>query len=1658
MPCINRIRVNNVKYNFGTQQYDDFSMRMYGKNTLYDLANGGGKSVLMLLLLQNLIPNCTLDDKQPIEKLFRNGGGNTTIHSLIEWKLDDADIKDGYRYMTTGFCARKAKESDEGASQDGQTAAIEYFNYCIFYRDYNKNDIINLPLSNGNERITYSGLKSYIKELGHKDMSLEVRLFERKGEYQRFISEYGLHESHWEIIRGINKTEGHVRTYFETNYKTTRKVVEDLLIEEIIEKAFLTRTGRDGDESTMAETLLDIKDKLNVLAQKKRDIANFDHQIELINVLQAKVNSCINQYEAHEDITRQLADIYVTGKELTSRENEHLEELLVAKQTAFEQKESQKKRLENLKITRDGFRLQELRDKSEQLNANLAENERQVSALKQDMNMKESINDYLGYLEDKKQLSENQKIIDHILQNTGADREKMTVYAYNRKLRDDAHLKELLLAKEEVEQSHEHAVKEADYCTKCIKEGEIELAVSGDNRRAASDKLQSLNNKISELTSQVALLVVSDAANVIEASEEKAEELEASLRALAESIREDQEQVFEDRYRLSLAENSLETLEKEYETSHLDAEEYRQAAKKLESIMAVYSVEKAEEIIDAINARITGTLTETITRKQEIDRQLARRKYLESGRLFGPSAGASAVIDYIVTRHGHMAMHGADYLAALKPEQRTEILKKNRALPYGVVVKNFADIAEDINLDSIQTDNEMVLIYDMDDLSEKAVTLNENAVMVCRKGEYFTDDEILKSLKEELTIQIRGLEDEISMIDEKLATYREDLAFVGHLADERHLDAADIERKLNQDLLNKKDEVRELQDRIAERTSRITHQKEDEASVKEKLHELEEDKSILLRIKELSDLAVEEEVRYTENVQKEQRITGQIEELKRDAVRWNTTVSETEARMLAIANSIQDIQDKWQNYFKPYYPEDGKVDVSLDPKQKIQVALGQETEDVSRRDIEILTISDEVLETEFMAMYAVANKNAPDVEDKKKLVQALSQSMDRILHTIEKRGVKLSDLEAQTQLFATSEQQLQALSDELMRLELVSASMAEELKRDAVRWNTTVSETEARMLAIANSIQDIQDKWQNYFKPYYPEDGKVDVSLDPKQKIQVALGQETEDVSRRDIEILTISDEVLETEFMAMYAVANKNAPDVEDKKKLVQALSQSMDRILHTIEKRGVKLSDLEAQTQLFATSEQQLQALSDELMRLELVSASMAEELKNVSKASGRLEGNIEYAVASLKKTYGEDAYAEEQISLSEAEQAIAQGDQILAELEQSYKKTAEEYETCNKEQGYMIELYKDVKRIVDTNDINVENGKLLEAGKEELRQAFETSLLRYDRSRKNLEKTRNELMRFKGQTAEALSEMGVFEMAETIRRDVIIPENYYDAKALLESLLQIISYIDLEKERVEKGIEDMVAIKENFCSQCLQRCMDVKTELEKLPKLSKITVGEEVIRMVDLTIPYVKEEFLAQRMSDYIDDIVKGADAYEDERKRVRYIRDCLALKRLFGVMVTDMNAIKLKLYKRERIKEQSRYLRYEEAVGSTGQSQGIYIQFLVAIINYIAGMYSYGAEGEISTKTIFIDNPFGAAKDVYIWEPIFAMLAANHVQLIVPARGATPAITGKFDVNYVLGQQMVGNRQQTVVVDYTSKTSQEELEYQDITYQQATFDFI
>lgn len=1486
MPSINRIRVNNVKYNFGTQQYDDFTMRMYGKNTLYDLANGGGKSILMLLLLQNLIPNCTLDEKQPVEKLFRAGGGNTVIHSLIEWRLDEADVKDGYRYMTTGFCARKAKDAADAGEVLKDTASIEYFNYCIFYKEYNKNDIVNLPLSEGNERITFNGLKNYLKELGHRDMSLEVRIFDKKGEYQRFISGYGLHESHWEIIRGINKTEGHVRTYFETNYRTTRKVVEDLLIEEIIEKAFATKTGRNGEEDTMAETLLDIKDKLNVLAQRKRDIANYDHQIELINVLEGKVNSCIGLYEDNDKICKGLADVYVTGKSYTQQGDTLMEELLQAKNDAAARVEQQNRRLANLRVTRDYLRLEDMNRKMEDTAHMIDDNEKKLQDIKNQIGYKESVNDYLVYRENRRQYEENKLIVENIRNNIGSSSEKMSQYAYNRHLRDEKKLKALVSAQNEAQESYAHAASELEYCKKVLREGEIANAVAENNIADSSAKIDEISSRISSLAAGVNLLVVGDVKKMLDDARAESEQTLAKMTELEIAIADGRTKLYDDRYRLTTVQAEYDALVRACEDAHLDAESYRQSGSQLESIMAVYSVENPQDIASVINARIKGTITETIKRQQEIDRLSRLEKCYEENRPFPPSDGVQAVINYISTRHGLMAMHGADYLSALPADVKENILEANPYIPYSVVTKGFADIEDDINLGSIDTGNECVMVYDMEKLDEEAHVPAENMLVIGRDRKFFMSQDSIEDLRKANEDRISALSEEIDLINEKTETYQEDLAFVTRLVDIRYTGAEDRERELNQQLLEKKDELETLKTSIRNVEAAVKADTESYGDLQQRQQAEADRQQTFVMIDQLSDIVRPEEERLAEYRQRKSDLTAKISELSGEVLKWSATVQETEAKLAGITKNIEEIQYKWTEYFEPYMPKTG----------------------------------------------------------------------------------------------------------------------------------------------IPGSLDNAEDAGNQDGEPGAYE------------------------------ELLDISDEQLEQEFMAMLAVAKEHAPDLDDKKIILETLQKSMDRIRKTIEKRGFDMALFDSAEELYPTAENTLREMDDEMARLTLIAASLAQQQKADQRAYSKIEGSIEYAVQNINRTYGEGAYSREDISASDADTAIANGDAVLADMNRLYKEAEKAYSDYYKQHGFMMDLYKDVKRIVDTNNIDVSSGSVLDEDMDTLRQIFETSLMKYDRSMKALDRAKNEIMRFKGQTADTLVEMGVFEMANTIRQDVQVPDTYAQAKELLANLLQIIEFIRLEKERVEKGIEDMVAIKENFENQCVQRCMDVKTELEKLPKLSRITMGDDVIKMVDLSIPYVKDEFVKQRMSDYIDDIVKGADAYEDERKRIKYIRDCLGLKKLFGVMVTDMNAIKLNLYKRERIKEQSRYLKYEEAVGSTGQSQGIYIQFLVAVINYIAGMYSLAPEDSVQSKTIFIDNPFGAAKDIYIWEPIFAMLAANHVQLIVPARGATPAITGRFDVNYILGQQMVGGRQQTVVVDYTSKTDQEELEYQELSYEQATFDFI
>ena len=1467
MPSINRIRVNNVKYNFGTQFYDDFTMRMYGKNTLYDLANGGGKSVLMLLLLQNMIPNCTLDEKQPVEKLFRTGNGNTTIHSLVEWKLDEPDTADGYRYMTTGFCARKAKEAENDEGQRGDVASIEYFNYCIFYREYNKNDIINLPLVSDGERISYQGLKNYLKELEHRDMSLQVRVFERKGEYQRYISNYGIHESQWEIIRGINKTEGHVRAYFENNYKTTRKVVEDLLIEEIIEKAFLVKTQEDEtDGETMAKMLMDIKEQLTLLAKKKKDIAGYDHQIELLSVLADKVESFLGIYEEQTALSGTLADICVTGEEFVKNDEEHMERLAAKREAKRSDRDIQRRRLECLKVARDKGRLAELDEKEKHLGERLSECEKRLEEQSADILMRESVNEYLLYIEDRKKYYQNDAIIKNIMADSEVDEEQLYTYAYNIKMRTDTALGEL--RKQIAALSEELSVyaDEKERREKLLQSARTELAIAENTKSAADEEIVSLSEKLSSVRMSMNSISFTGLDSQLEEGGIAIEELKKRREGAEKAIEESRIKLSEAQLELSRLGAGREENRHTLDTLLAREDEYEEAADKIEKLKTVYHADEGEKLAAILEERITDAVLEVSAIKKNIDKSTKRIKQLEEGRLIEMSGSVKKVVEYIDTRHGIAAIYGMDYLSALPAERRRELLDKNPELPYSVIVSDYDAIKNDPNIAGLDTGSSPVYIFDEKSIDEKSIHLGESVVSVHALPDYLTDEATVAGLIENELLVKKDSEMNLAVREEMLEAYRQDREFVLKIFD-----------------------------------SELIH-------INEKIEELrEQDKKL------------------------EQRMSQVTEEMKS----YKSSISQKQTE-------LKDIQGEYES---------------------------------------------------------------------------LVEDMNR-LHTASELAGLIAQKEKQS-------------ADALEKTERLRETVGE-LSDNADSGDISLSEKQVRLRTLEQKYQELMREWDEYYSPYY----RID----------------------EEYEVLTAGDDDLKARFMALIRMQEGDIKSVEDKKQLLITLKNSMDRTLRNIEKRGtdIKLLErLEAENELVFCDEDVMDKCKKSLGDIRIRRDELIASQKETAGEKNKLLGSIEYAIQNITDAFG--SYEEVEASLSEIVTDLENGKELMARLEREVRECDEEYRTYVKQQGYMTELYKDVKRIIATNDISLENARLLSEDKDSLRDVFEESLLAYDKSTKELEKAKNELLKFKGNTAATLDRMENYELAATVRDDVQIPSDFEEAKLLMQNLRAIMDYIGLERDRIEKSLADMETIKNNFEEQCLQRCLDVRTELDKLPKLSRIISDGEVIQVVGLTVPYVKDEFMKQRMSDYIDRLVAEADDYNQDKDRMKFIRGSLALKKLFGVIVTDMNAIKLSLYKRERIKEQSRYLRYEEAVGSTGQSQGIYIQFLVSIINYISGMYQTGDE-DTRTKTVFIDNPFGAAKDVYIWEPIFALLEANHVQLIVPARGATPAITGKFDINYILGQQMSGNKQLTVVTDYTSRVDQEELEYKDLEYEQVSFDFI
>ena len=201
MSKINKIRIINLNYN-NNMKIDDEIFYLDGDNTLFNLRNGGGKSVIVQMVIAPFVNRRyrTLNDRT-FDSYFTS---STPTYIMVEWKLDD-----GAGYLLTGMMVRKKERTSDEDSKE----KLDIINFVHEYRLKNPYDINRIPIIE--EKVDSRLIKSFInsKKLFEdlkKDRNLKFNYYDMNNSvatrsYFNKLQEYKINYKEWEtIIKKIN--------------------------------------------------------------------------------------------------------------------------------------------------------------------------------------------------------------------------------------------------------------------------------------------------------------------------------------------------------------------------------------------------------------------------------------------------------------------------------------------------------------------------------------------------------------------------------------------------------------------------------------------------------------------------------------------------------------------------------------------------------------------------------------------------------------------------------------------------------------------------------------------------------------------------------------------------------------------------------------------------------------------------------------------------------------------------------------------------------------------------------------------------------------------------------------------------------------------------------------------------------------------------------------------------------------------------------------------------------------------------------------------------------------------------------------------------------------------------------------------------------------
>ena len=1061
MPHINRIRLVNIAFNDAKFLYDDLILNFNGKSGTVDLINGGGKTVLLTMILQVILPASSLRADKPLKEIFY-GGPDRTSHVLVEWLLDEGNI---YKYLLTGFCARRKKSQKEGDNnlREEQDKIffrkdIDYFNYYHLYDRSNEYDIKNWPLSsfdNKREILSYDRLKSLIKEMKHKHTMGD---FTHTGEYKKFLRQYNIIDTEWNVIKDINSGENHIEKYFREN-KTSRKMIENLLVKiitQIESGKNISSEENATNEENLADTLIELRHNIEESLKKKEHLDEYNEIFKFYSNLERSNDALTEHFRNMDEYKRKAILCLNNLRKLLGELKKDKEEIEININNTG-------RTIEELNFQKQILHIQKLQLKEKELSEELKEKEekllsidKKIENIENEINISKGQNIYLSCKDMKDRL--NKLLIEK--QNIHKDNtqlmEEYETAGYNYKLHLNRKIEDYKTAidsKKEEEKKEKGRKEELEETIKnlTLQQGrkEEELKHRENEKESSTEKSYLCS---SFLNNSGFLDYIFSPGRGMEESEEKESTLKSAIDKTDKEIRELNNKLIEYDKEITGIKGERKLIEEKLKSPVSAIEEYNRKKIRTEKLQQIYEC-REDELIFKISEKNKLLKNKEIYLNLEKKLLCNKIDFLKQNEFYIANEKIIYFFKKIKKKFPDV-LKGIDYLENHSEEEKKSILKSYPLLPYSVVLlkHDFKRLKE--KKETMEDDfcDYPFPVINLDSIRRKEEILYENIFFLYGKDDFFIDKTRAEIFRNELEDKSSHIKEELEEILEYMETVERDKKFTENFMGDFNKNKVDI---VNNSITDLKHNLHGLEEK----------KKKYEDSVignRQKIQELTENKKkneiLLQEVIERKNILID----YVSLQNKEKDIDTHINNIKNDLKKIKQELDCKNNELAKLIDNISQIESELRNSLSEVKMlKDEVIKIGNTPERPLK------------------KLSFEESRTEYESLKNSFGKKRTEVEDLEKEIIEYQRS-------IENHERQLKDCGVMAEYFIEKEFKgyiLRPAYDEDIK------KLAESMEKECMEKNIILQTADTVKTEINKLTGKIETKKEDLLKDYIPFDG-----------------------------------------------------------------------------------------------------------------------------------------------------------------------------------------------------------------------------------------------------------------------------------------------------------------------------------------------------------------------------------------------------------------------------------------------------------------------------------------------------------------------------------------------------------------------------------------